>query len=368
MCGNNMKIYNDPIFNFTEIFNEKNGMLIRTNILNDKGQETNKEPYMRSFPDLIDIGIMGKCHVNQLYCKKFGVDCYQSKNNHSDMLLSDYKTIINQCKGKTFQVALGGRGDPNKHKNFKEILKYTCDNGIIPNLTTSGMGMTDNEITLIKKYCGAAAVSMYSKVIINEFGIKESNKQTIEIINKLVSKNIITNIHYVISNETLDDIIFRLENNIFPKGINAIIFLLYKPVGIALKEKQIAINDEKFVKFMNIIKNKKFPFKIGFDTCFSPIIVKYLGNIDSKTIDYCEASRFSCYISPEMIMYPCSFIQDKKYGISLKKETILDAWWSSEFKQFKNLNSSKFKGCCPCELNCLSSKTKVSVDCSKKTC
>lgn len=363
-----MKIYNDPIFNFTEIFNEKNGMLIRTNILNEKGQETNKEPYMRSFPDLIDIGIMGKCHVNQLYCKKFGVDCYQSKNNHSDMLLSDYKTIINQCKGKTFQVALGGRGDPNKHKNFKEILKYTLDNGIIPNLTTSGMGMTDNEITLIKKYCGAVAVSMYSKVIINEFGIKESNEQTIEIINKLVSKNIITNIHYVISNETLDDIIFRLENNIFPKGINAIIFLLYKPVGIGLKEKQIIVNDEKFVKFMNIIKNIKFPFKIGFDTCFSPIIVKYLDNIDSKTIDYCEASRFSCYISPEMIMYPCSFIQDKKYGINLKKETILNAWWSSEFRQFKKLNSSKFKGCCPCKLNCLSSKIKVSVDCPKKTC
>ena len=67
-----MKVYKDKLFNFTEIFNEKNGMLIRTNILDANGNETSEEPYMRSFPELIDIGIMGKCHVNQNIAKILG--------------------------------------------------------------------------------------------------------------------------------------------------------------------------------------------------------------------------------------------------------------------------------------------------------
>ena len=152
-----MKLYKDPIFNFTEIFNEKNGLLIRTNILDKYGQETKEEPTMRSFPELIDIGIMGKCHVNQIYCKKFGVDCYQANNNYENMSLDDYKRIIDECKNKTFQVALGGRGDPNKHESFIEILKYTRKNGIVPNLTTTGINITkednrssDNSLSSLK--------------------------------------------------------------------------------------------------------------------------------------------------------------------------------------------------------------------------
>ena len=62
---------------------------------------------------------MGRCHVNQIYCKKFGVDCYQANNVYDDMSYEDYKMIINQCKNRTFQVALGGRGDPNKHKTLR---------------------------------------------------------------------------------------------------------------------------------------------------------------------------------------------------------------------------------------------------------
>ena len=93
-----MKLYKDPILNFTEIFNEKNGLLIRTNILDKNGRETKVEPAMRSFPELIDIGIMGKCHVTQMFCKKFGVDCYQANNNYEDMCLDDYKRIIDECK------------------------------------------------------------------------------------------------------------------------------------------------------------------------------------------------------------------------------------------------------------------------------
>lgn len=354
-----MKLYKDPIFNFTEIFNEKNGLLIRTNILDKYGQETKEEPTMRSFPELIDIGIMGKCHVNQIYCKKFGVDCYQANNNYENMSLDDYKRIIDECKNKTFQVALGGRGDPNKHESFIEILKYTRKNGIVPNLTTTGINITKEEIIAMKQYCGAVAISMYSKIINTNGKLIESNPKSEEAIKKLISHGITTNIHYVISNQTIDDIIIRLENDLFPDSVNAVIFLLYKPVGIATCEKIINIKDEKFKKFINILNSKKYNYKIGFDTCFSPLIISSLKKINTKTIDFCEAARYSCYISPDLTMYPCSFIQNQNFGFNIKKNTIQEAWCSEKFRKFKECNKYDFAGSCPCGLNALS-------DCNKR--
>lgn len=64
-----MIIYKDENFNFFEIFNEKNGTLFRSDI-------NGIDPVMRSFPELLDVGIMGHCYNGQ-YCRKAGVDCYQ---------------------------------------------------------------------------------------------------------------------------------------------------------------------------------------------------------------------------------------------------------------------------------------------------
>ena len=173
-----MKLYKDEIFNFFELFNEDNGTLIRTNILDENGNETKIIPFKRSFPELIDIGIMGHCHNNET-CKSFGVDCYQGNMNEKDMDLSDYKSIIDQCVGKTFQVALGGKGDPNKHLFFEDILKYTVSKGICVNMTTSGLLINEKEIDLICKYCSAVAVSFYSTIDYQTF--EESNDSTIKL-------------------------------------------------------------------------------------------------------------------------------------------------------------------------------------------
>ena len=38
------------------------------------------------------------------------------------MKLEDFKELVNQCRGKTYQFALGGCGDPDQHEDFEEIL------------------------------------------------------------------------------------------------------------------------------------------------------------------------------------------------------------------------------------------------------
>lgn len=331
-----MIFYRDEKYRFNEFFNEKNGFLIRTNILNDEEKETCNIANMRSFPELMDIGIMGKCHVYKQYCKKFGIECYQVKDK-SNMSIELYEKIINQCKCKVFQVALGGKGDPNKHKNFEEILKITRKNNIVPNLTTTGIDITDNEIDLIKKYVGAVAISLYSKLTID---LEENNKECIKAIENIVSNKITTNIHYVINNDTINDAITRLTYNKFPKGINAVIFLLYKR-----KDENIDIDKKKIIEFFELINKNKYSFKIGFDTCFSPLISKYLLKAEKRSIEDCEAGRFSCYISANGILYPCSFMQDDNFGLDIKEISILDAWNSEKMNNFRKMNSNKCMGC-----------------------
>ena len=64
-----MIIYKDEVFGFFEIFNEENGTLFRSDI-------NGVDPVMRSFPELLDVGIMGHCNGGQ-YCRNAGIDCYQ---------------------------------------------------------------------------------------------------------------------------------------------------------------------------------------------------------------------------------------------------------------------------------------------------
>lgn len=336
-----MIYYKDDKYGFFEIFNEKNGTLIRSDI-------DGVDPTCRSFPELLDIGIMGHC-VNSKFCKNAGIDCYQKGyiKNTPHMSVSDFELIARQAAGKTFQIALGGAGDPNKHPYFEEILKICRYYRIVPNLTTSGYEISVKEMQSIKKYCGAVAVSWYSRLI---NGI-EQNLKTIDAIEKLVTVGCVTNIHYVVSKETIDEAIYRLENNLFPKGISAVIFILYKPVGFGKKDKLLEDN-AKLNKFLNLT-SVEHPFRIGFDTCFTPAILRYCkSNIPISCIDSCEAGTFSMYVDSQMKAYPCSFgIDDTNCGLSLRKYSIREVWDSPTFNKcriIKNDNCSK----CDIKLYC----------------
>lgn len=333
-----MKIFIDKKYGFFELFNPENGTLIRSNIEN-----TNKEPEMRSFPELLDIGIMGSCMAGKVgICKRAGVDCYQKGmfSEHQDMKLDAYEWILKQCTDKVFQIALGGAGDPNKHYAFHEVLKKTREYGIIPNLTTSGYLLTDEEIYLIKKYCGAVAVSFYSRLING----KENNPHTISSIDRLVEAGCITNIHYVVSTDSIDDAIKRLENNIWPRGINAIVFLLYKPIGLGQKKKMLT-NNNKLKKFLSYATSTYLPYRIGFDTCFTSALCS-VDTINMKSVDACEAAKFSMYIDSELTAYPCSFsIDNSEMGIRLNPLTILDVWNGSVFK---SVRETKHLRCMTC--------------------
>jgi radical SAM protein with 4Fe4S-binding SPASM domain len=312
--------------NFISVFNGNTGVYLRSDEKGKKGVD----PFMSDFPELIDIGIMETC-VCSNRCK---VDCYQRACDRKgpNMTFNNYKKIIKECKGKCYQVALGGAGDPDTHENFAEILKFTAENNIVPNFTTSGITMTSNKAELCYKYCGAVAISEH---------FKDYTDKAVEL---LVNSGVKTNIHYVLSANTIDSAIEILKSGTYRPGINAVVFLLYKPVGLGKSEKVLKIEDERVKEFFSLIDNNNCNFKIGFDSCSCPALINLTKNINGNSIDFCEGARFSMYISTDMKAYPCSFAnQHTELGIDLRENSIQYAW--DNFNYFRKRLSTSCISC-----------------------
>jgi MoaA/NifB/PqqE/SkfB family radical SAM enzyme len=285
------------------------------------GIKGNPDPQFTEFPTLLDIGIMGHCPNKCPFC-------YQDHIHEEHMKLEDYKNIIDQIKHETNQVALGGRGDPNLHPNFKEIIEYTVNNNVVANYTTSGLNLTESQIE-ISKMCGAVAVSAYDKSF------------TFDALNKLIDANIITNIHMIGCRSNYEKIIDLLsgnnpwKNQFDIKRLNAIILLLFKQsgAGIHMDEK---LTPDQIKKIGALIFDSDIDEPlIGTDTCFINHFMKQdiIPEDMECMVDFCEASRFSAYISSTMMFLPCSF--SKGEGISLKEKTIRKAWNSDLFKKYR---------------------------------
>ncbi|MGR6438428.1 radical SAM protein [Proteus mirabilis] len=156
------------------------------------------------------------------------------------MSLNDYKLIINQAAEiGTFQVALGG-GNPNQHPDFIEILEYTKLKGIVPNYTSNGRGLSDEIIEATKRCCGAVAISAYPPY--------DETEQSLQ---KLLSAGVKVNLHFILDAYSIDTAISWLkEPPEFLIGINAVIFLNYKPSGRKIFEDKLLRNSDRLDEFL----------------------------------------------------------------------------------------------------------------------
>ena len=297
-----------------------------------RGVNGKADPFRLELPSLLDIGIMGRCENKCAFC-------YQGHETRPNMSLNDFKSIIDQVKHHTSQVALGGRGDPNLHENFKEIVEYARDNNVIPNYTTSGFNLTDKQIE-ISKMCGAVAVSEYRQ------------DETYSSIKRLMDSGIKTNIHFIFSNGNFPDCIKILHGSdpwdpkykhhgslVDVDRLNAVIFLLFKAAGAGANTPGMTPTKYQFDVFSDLIFNSKANFKVGMDSCLVNHILQRTtpNELQSLGIDTCEGGRMSGYITPDMKMKPCSFAEDS-WEIQINDTQDISYIWnrSQTFKSFRS--------------------------------
>ena len=94
-------------------------------------------------------------------------------------------------------------------------------------------------------------------------------------------------------------------------------------------------------------------FKIGFDSCTSTALINFSKKFNRTCIDFCEAARFSMYISADMRAMPCSFMnQQGELHVQLhditgnvKGSTIQEAWDSEVFETVRTRLETRCMGC-----------------------
>ncbi|MDR1608690.1 MAG: radical SAM protein [Deltaproteobacteria bacterium] len=314
------------------LFNQNNGSFLRYG-KNDIDPFSNVKG-----PELLDISLTNFCARECDFCYR------QSNKEGKFMPLADYSLIMGQAKKVgVLQVALGG-GNPNQHPEFTKILKITRDHNIIPSYTTNGQGLTDALYKSTKELCGAMAVSWYDPYIDAEAVIKKAKEYKIKV-----------NIHFLLSQNSLPRAIDLLETRSdLLETINALVFLNYKPIHTP---ESLCLTDGYQIQyFFDLIKNIK-TCKIGFDSCIISYLPLMGKDLVLESIDFCEAGRFSAYISEDLLLYPCSFLNDiSNNGVNLKLTSLEDGWRNGEefVKIRQKLNSPgtqnfPIKACGSCE-------------------
>ncbi len=329
-----MTAHFDPNFRFGVSFDPADGTYYRGNVIDIAGQDTGRDAFMASFPHLVDVGIMGHCnHGISGRCAQSGIGCYQSGAHRSQPNLSvaDFTRIADECTGRVFQFALGGRGDPDEHEAFGDILAIARSRDIVPNYTTSGWGMTPERAALTARYCGAAAVSW------------QRAEHTLRAIRLLVDAGVTTNIHYLLSARSIHEARWRLRQRAFPPGINRVIFLLHKPIGQGDPADVLHPSDPRVADFFSLFNHEEYIDVAGFDSCSVPGLLRLAPNIDPASIETCEGGRFSAYIAPDMTMMPCSFDQDGRWAVDLEHYTMDEAWIGHRFGDFRE----RLRSACP---------------------
>lgn len=318
-----MKYINDKN-GYRAIFDEESGRTVRDE------SKIQGLAWKKSGPELLDISITN-------YCERCCDFCYRHSSKSGTFMSVDlFEKIISQAKTLgVFQIALGG-GNPNQHPQFVELLKISRAYGIVPSYTTNGQGMTDEIYKASRQYCGAVAVSWYKPY-----------SEAMEVINNCWNYNIPVNIHFVLDNDNLAEAKNLLDHEILDK-VNAVIFLNYKPVGDV--KRTILHESEKFDAFIyEAIHYRRC--KIGFDSCMISHLARNRCSVLEESVDFCEAARYSAFISEQGIMYPCSFMcGNNMNGCDLKEKTIGEIWEKSvEFNRIRAVINSKNGKCLQCD-------------------
>lgn len=125
-------------------------------------------------------------------------------------------------------------------------------------------------------------------------------------------------------------------------------FLNYKPVGRGARKERLLGNSNLYRDFIKAATTSSKNFKVGFDSCMVSALVT-ASKVNPVWFDACEAARFSMFVSEDLQMYPCSFMETIQAGVSLTNMNMLDAWQNAQsFQAIRRL--LRDPGCDGCDM------------------
>jgi len=278
--------------NYNYNFNKETGFFARW------GATKEDDPQWAPGPEILDIEISaGKCMAGCRFCYKSNNGSLPVKN----MTLAQFKNILNKMPNTLTQVAFGIT-DINTNTDFFPMMDYCREKGIVPNFTCNGWQVTKEVAEKVAATCGAVAVSVYNK---------DASYGAIKSFADAGMKQI--NIHFMLSEETYDrafEIVSDAASDERLKGLNAIVFLAYKPKGPHPDSYHTVKDVAKYQALTTHCEEKGVSY--GMDSCSAGMYIKSIQDRPDKQklslfVESCESSMFSGYINVEGKYYHCSF-------------------------------------------------------------
>jgi MoaA/NifB/PqqE/SkfB family radical SAM enzyme len=295
-------------------------------------------------PEIADVEI-------STVCNGIGADmerrqpcswCYKSNTGcGTNMSLETFKQVFSKFPDILTQIAFG-IGDIDGNPDLWDIMKHCRDHNVVPNLTTNGMGVTDEIAARLASLCGAVAVSHYH--------LDDTCFDAVARLTKAGLKQV--NLHKLLSTQSYESC-FRLIDKIKtdPRlaDLKAVVFLLLKPVGS--RNKLTAISGAgQYKELLDYAQERGVG--IGFDSCSAPVVLKSLPETTHASVECCESGCFSIYVSSDAKVYPCSFCEgygEWADGIDLRSvnDFTKEVWYSERIVAWRArlLRSSKACSC-----------------------
>lgn len=132
-------------------FNIKDGQMITW------GRTIDEDAEKFPAPTIADIEITTICNGGCSFCYK------SNTTNGTYMTLDTFKQLFNKLPKSITQIAFGADYDLSSNPDIWDIMKYTRDNGVVPNVTAGKV--TDEVADKLVKLCGAVAISALPKEV-----------------------------------------------------------------------------------------------------------------------------------------------------------------------------------------------------------
>jgi len=306
----------------------------------------NKEENYLSAPTEVHFSLTNKCSMN---CP----GCYvnSGKKGKKEMSLKQIFKVIDKLKEiGVFHVAFGG-GEATNHPYLIKIAEYCRKNGIVPNITTNGVGIT-KEIAKQFRVFKQIHVSLDG---LKEYYDNEKSNKTFEMIDngiKLLRKyNDDVGLNLVISKNNFE-IIERVFEYAEKRRLKGILLLRYKPSGRAKKDyNQNKLSHEQNLQLYNILLrlHKNFKTRVYIDCSLIPMLSSH--NIPTKALEFfsvqgCDGGNSLIGITPEGNINACSFCEQTA-GSVLDFEKLWDS--NKHFSKFRSWSENAEEPCKSCK-------------------
>lgn len=310
-----------------------------------------------SSPTLIDVQVTRRCNMGCPHCYA------SSQPGAEHMAFDDLQSLLEQAsRAGVCQMAIGG-GEPLLHPRLVDILELSSALGIVPNLTTSGDGMTPRILEAMAQCCGAVALSLegvgpdFALRRRSGFRFFESSRA------RLREHGIPTVLQVTLSAENLPALPSIVDYCLAIPDLYGVIFLAYKPVGRGQAYHRSLSSVDPAVLYPQLrdaFLRLSAHTRVGYDCCMTPAITGIdveLGFEDQHLLEGCSAARTSVGITTGLDVVPCTFATHLPLG-NLRTQSFEEIWHGQAAAAFRKKLDEHAEGrdaCrqCPSRSSCL---------------